>query len=72
MALGRAFISVRVAFFAEDRHGTRKRLCRVHDKRHSAKTSLPTLFFADYALPSATLGKAFAECFVAFAKCLPH
>ena len=32
-------------------------LCRVPDKRHSAKTPLPAHF-----LPSAALSKAFAEC----------
>jgi hypothetical protein len=28
--------------------------------------------FAEYSLPSVTLGKAFAECKIAFAECLRH
>ena len=47
--------------------GTRQSLCRVPDKKHSAKTPLPT-----GSLPSAALGKAFAECKLGFAECPWH
>ena len=47
-------------------------LCRVSDKIHSAKSALPINFFAVCALPSAALGKGFAECNIAFAECLRH
>jgi hypothetical protein len=43
----------------------------VPDKKHSAKTYLPTVF-AERSLPSATLSKAFAECKKAFAECPRH
>jgi hypothetical protein len=46
---------------------TRQSLCRVSEKKHSAKNSLPMK-----SLPSVTLGKAFAECKIAFAECLRH
>ena len=51
------------------------------DKRRSAKNSLPTDFLPDAlcrvlpsakALPSAALGKGFAEGKVAFAECIRH
>jgi hypothetical protein len=63
---------------------TRQSLCRVSEKKHSAK-SLPSVrkkaldkepfadeIFAEYSLPSVTLGTAFAECKIAFAECLRH
>jgi hypothetical protein len=46
---------------------TRQSLCRVSEKKHSAKNPLPMKF-----LPSVTLGKGFAECKIAFAECLRH
>jgi hypothetical protein len=36
-------------------------------KKHSGKNPLPMKY-----LPSVTLGKAFAECKIAFAECLRH
>ena len=51
---------------------TRQSLCRVPDRRHSAKNPLPEYPIADGSLPSATLGKAFAECIWAFAECPWH
>ena len=53
--------------FVECFSGTRQRLCRVPDKKHSAKASLPINF-----LPSAALGKAFAECISGFVECRRH
>jgi hypothetical protein len=37
-------------------------LCRVPDKRHSAKATLPTAFLLCALLSSVALGKAFIEC----------
>ena len=51
-------------FITECFSGTRQRLCRVPDKKHLAKASLLINF-----LPSAALGKAFAECISGFAEC---
>jgi hypothetical protein len=39
----------------------------VSEKKHSAKNPLPMK-----SLPSVTLGKAFAECKMAFAECFRH
>jgi hypothetical protein len=36
------------------------------NKRHSAKTALPTLFFTEWNLPNVTLDKGFAECYYGF------
>ena len=52
--------------------GTRQRLCRVPDKKHSAKLALPSLFFCECCSPSVTLGEPFAECFRWFAECFGH
>jgi hypothetical protein len=35
-------------------------------------TSVADVQFAERSLPSVTLGKAFAECKIAFAECLRH
>jgi hypothetical protein len=43
---------------------TRQSLCRVFEKKYSAKNHLPIK-----CLPSVTLGKTFVECKMAFAKC---
>jgi hypothetical protein len=51
---------------------TRQSLCRVSEKKHSAKNPLSMKTFAECSLPSVTLGKAFAECKIAFAECLRH
>ena len=47
-------------------------LCRVPDKRHSAKRSLPIKFLPCVFCQSVALGKGFAECNLAFAECLRH
>ena len=61
--------------------GIRQSLCRVPDKKHPAKKSLPTNFLPEAlcrvlhpakALPSAAPGKGFAECKVAFVGCIRH
>ena len=57
----------RLLLFAECQTGTRQRLCRVPEKRHSAKPALP-LFFAVSVLPSVALSKLFAECFFAICR----
>jgi hypothetical protein len=60
---------------------TRQSLCRVSEKKHSAKNSLPMKYLPSVLcqvlhsakpLPSVTLGKAFAECKIAFAECFRH
>jgi len=74
LALGKATVNgagaVTVAF-----------LCRVPDKRHSAKRSLPINFLLSVlcrvahsakALRSGALGKGFAEYNWAFAECIRH
>ena len=45
-------------------------LGKVPDKRHSGKRALPS--FVVFSLPSAALGKGFAKCNLAFAKCFRH
>jgi hypothetical protein len=61
--------------------GPRQSLCRVPDKKYSAKNPLPMyssprLFcrvsHTAKTLPSVTLGKDFAECFLGFAECFRH
>jgi hypothetical protein len=58
-----------------------KILYRVPDKKYSAKRLLPMysspsvlcrVLHSAKPLPSVTLGKAFAECKIAFAECLKH
>jgi hypothetical protein len=56
-----------VFFFAECFLTLGKVFCRVSEKKHSTKNPLPMK-----SLPSVTLGKAFAECKIAFAECLRH
>jgi hypothetical protein len=46
---------------------TRQSLCRVSEKKHSAKNPLPMKF-----LPSVLCRVGFAECKIAFAECLRH
>jgi hypothetical protein len=36
------------------------------------KCSIKSTWFAELSLPSVTLGKAFAECFLGFAECFRH
>jgi hypothetical protein len=57
---------VTATFICRVPNGTRQILCRVSDKKYSAKRPLPQ--FAERYLPSVTLGKAFANCFSGFAK----
>jgi hypothetical protein len=45
-------------------------LCRVPEKKYLAKKALPMYCFAEPSLPSATLDKAFAECFWALSSAL--
>jgi hypothetical protein len=48
-------------------------LCRVPVKKCSiGKDAVADVQFAERSLPSVTLGKAFAECKIAFAVCLRH
>jgi len=54
----------RVFFFAEYQLSTRQSLCQVSDKKHSAKSSLPS--------KSLALGNASAEWIWGFAECLQH
>jgi hypothetical protein len=55
---------------------TRQSLCRVSEKNTRQRTLCKEPFadeiFAECSLPSVTLGKAFAECKIAFAECLRH
>jgi hypothetical protein len=41
-------------------------------KKALGKEPFADEIFAEYYLPSVTLGKAFAECKIAFAECLRH
>jgi hypothetical protein len=50
-------------FFAECPLALGKHLCRVPEKKYSAKKSLPMHYLPSLFLPSVTLGKAFTECF---------
>jgi hypothetical protein len=54
--------------------GTRQSLCRVPDKKHSAKRPLPTLslLFPLCRVQHSALGKGFAECLRCFAECVRH
>jgi hypothetical protein len=47
-------------------------LCRVPDKKVLGKEVVADVQFAERSLPSVTLGKVFAECFICFAECLRH
>jgi hypothetical protein len=49
-------------------------LCRVSSARQKVlgKKAVADVQFAERSLPSVTLGKAFAECKIAFAECLRH
>jgi hypothetical protein len=51
---------------------TRQSLCRVSEKKTLGKELFADKIFAECSLPSVTLGKAFAECKIAFAECLRH
>jgi hypothetical protein len=44
----------------------------VPDKKVLSKETAADVQFAERSLPSVTLGKAFAECKIAFAECLRH
>jgi hypothetical protein len=41
-------------------------------KKSTQQRTLSDEIFAECSLPSVTLGKAFAECKIAFAECLRH
>jgi len=73
VALGKGAVTMtwpsRRLSFAECRRGTREILCRVPDMRHSAKKPFVVKGYADSSLPSAALGKGFAECKAFFAEC---
>ena len=51
---------------------SRQSLCRVPDRKHSAKLLFAGTVDVVCSLPSVTLGKSFAECFSGFAECLWH
>jgi hypothetical protein len=50
---------------------TRQSLCRVSEKV-LGKEPFADKMFAEYSLPSVTLGKDFAECKMTFVECIKH
>jgi hypothetical protein len=71
---------VTVTFLCRVSNGTRQILCRVSNanslssarQKVLGKEAVADVQFAERSLPSVTLGKAFAECKIAFVECLRH
>jgi hypothetical protein len=51
---------------------TLDKVFRVLDKKVLGKEAVADVLFAEPSLPSVTLGKHFAECFLGFAECFRH
>jgi hypothetical protein len=52
--------------------GTRQTILPSAREKVLGKDGFADALYAEPSLPSATLGKAFAECFKGFAKCFSH
>jgi hypothetical protein len=76
LALGKVsvsrLVSVRVAFFCRGSQQHSENILPSVRRKTLGNVFFADIYFAVLTLPSVTLGKAFAECFIAFAVCLRH
>jgi hypothetical protein len=64
--------AVTVTFLCRVSNGTRQNSLPSARQKVLSKEAVADVQFAERSLPSVTLGKAFAECKIAFAECLRH
>jgi hypothetical protein len=64
--------AVTVTFLCRVSNGTRQNSLPSARQKVLGKEVVADVQFAERSLPSVTLGKAFAECKIAFAECLKH